>query len=294
MPFAAESTPGSDLRLRERAMLALSELPAFTPILSKLLATLGDDDISVTKLGDLIEKDAVLTGNVLHLVNSGLYARRSNITSVRHAISFLGVNKLRNAVLAMSVARMWKRVTTPVGWSRTQFNTHSAAVAIMSDVLTQHIEVADAEAAFVGGLLHDIGHLLIAWSLPQRYATIRDLNATGIEWDECEREILGFTHADLSGDALDIWALPPCIVSAVRAHHDAPTSKLTVGRVIGVADRFVNSIGLSVHSESANKEHSENDLKTAALSDLGIDVKLNTALALDFQAECDALLMFMS
>ena len=54
-----------------------------------------------------------MAGNLLHLVNSALYARRGSINSVRHALSLLGINKLRNAVLGMSITRMWNQVRTP-------------------------------------------------------------------------------------------------------------------------------------------------------------------------------------
>jgi HD-like signal output (HDOD) protein len=109
------SAPQTDKKvdLRDKALRSLSALPPFSPILSRLLATLAAEDVSFAVLGDLIEKDTVAAGNILHLVNSALYARRGTISSVRHAVSLLGVNKLRNAVLGMSIARVWNRVKMP-------------------------------------------------------------------------------------------------------------------------------------------------------------------------------------
>ena len=75
--------------LKDRAIRSLRELPPFSPILNRLLASLAQEDVSFMKLGDLIEKDPVLAGNLLHLVNSALYARRGSINSVRHALSLL-------------------------------------------------------------------------------------------------------------------------------------------------------------------------------------------------------------
>ena len=113
--------------LRARAIRCLGELPPFSPILNRLLASLAKEDVSFNKLGDLIEKDPVMAGNLLHLVNSALYARRGSINSVRHALSLLGINKLRNAVLGMSITRMWNQVRTPPSWSMARFNMHSSA-----------------------------------------------------------------------------------------------------------------------------------------------------------------------
>ena len=274
-------------KLKEKALQTLGELPPFSPILSKLLATLAKDDASFGSLGDLIEKDAVVAGNVLHLVNSAAYSRRAKINSVRHAISVLGVNKLRNAVLGMSVARMWKSVTMPSGWSTARFNQHSAATAILSDLLVQHATVDYSEGAFVSGLLHDIGLLLIAWALPHHYAEIQTQAATRIYRDIAEREVLGFSHAELSASALAVWKLPEPIQTAVRAHQEEPTSVITLGRVLGAADRYVDSIGLSIQAQPAK----ESD--TGPIQALGLHPSLIAALAADFQVECKAMMQFL-
>ncbi len=191
-PSAVPATP-APANLKEKALRSLSALPPFSPILSRLLATLAAEDVSFAALGDLIEKDTVVAANVLHLVNSALYARRGTISSVRHAISLLGVNKLRNAVLGMSIARVWNRVKMPANWSMMRFNMHSAAVAILSDLLAQRVQVEYPEGAFVAGLLHDSGRLLIAMALPQEHVRIIERYSTGgLTMIECEREVLGF------------------------------------------------------------------------------------------------------
>src|ERR1700688_441518 len=155
--------------LRQRALGALNALPPFSPILSRVLASLAGADVSFAVLSDLIEKDTVLSGNILQLVNSSLYARRGTINSVSHALSILGMNKLRNAVLGMSVARMWSQMKMPASWSMARFNMHSAATATLSDLLAQQLPVTYPEGAFVAGLLHDVGRLLLAVGLPEKY-----------------------------------------------------------------------------------------------------------------------------
>src|ERR1051325_6281914 len=87
---------------RDRIMGALEKLPPFSPVLSKLLATLSNDDVSFGELAAIIETDAVLAGNLLRVVNSPLYGRISTINSARHAVAILGSIKVRNLVLGMS------------------------------------------------------------------------------------------------------------------------------------------------------------------------------------------------
>src|SRR6185369_16527006 len=136
-----ETIPAPTDKLKQRALVALTKLPPFSPILNKLLASLAGEDVSFAKIGDLIEKDTVVAGNVLRLVNSALHGRTGNINSVRHALSILGVDKIRNAVLGMSISRMWNQVRTPPGWSMARFNMHSVSVAILSDLMAQRLPV---------------------------------------------------------------------------------------------------------------------------------------------------------
>src|SRR5436190_447470 len=103
MGMAIESTVSP----RDRILGALDKLPPFSPVLTRLLATLADEDVSFGELAAIIETDAVLAGNLLRVVNSPLYGRISTINSVRHAVAILGSVKIRNLVLGLSVSRRW-------------------------------------------------------------------------------------------------------------------------------------------------------------------------------------------
>ena len=114
--------------LRDKALEGIGKLPPFSPVLTKLLASLAKDDIMVTELADWIEKDTVLPGNVMRMVNSAAYGRMGTVSSVRHAITILGTNRLRNIVLGLSVCNMMAQLKLPAGWSTKQFNLHAVAV----------------------------------------------------------------------------------------------------------------------------------------------------------------------
>ncbi len=289
-PSAVPATP-APANLKEKALRSLSALPPFSPILSRLLATLAAEDVSFAALGDLIEKDTVVAEKVLHLVNSALYARRGTISSVRHAISLLGVNKLRNAVLGMSIARVWNRVKMPANWSMMRFNMHSAAVAILSDLLAQRVQVEYPEGAFVAGLLHDSGRLLIAMALPQEHVRIIERYSTGgLTMIECEREVLGFTHAELSGEALKYWKLPEQIQTAVRDHHSSPTASVNglipLSHVVDAANQYTNSTGLSILLRNTDAADA------SAVELLGLDAEKLQALLAEFREENNAMAVY--
>ena len=238
--------------LRATALAAIGKLPPFSPTLNRLLASLAQEDVSFGRIADLIEKDTVLAGNVLRLVNSALYGRGATINSVRHAVSLLGVNKLRNGILGISVMRLWHRLRVPDGWSMARFNLHSVATGLLADLIAQSGPVEYPEGAFTAGLFHDLGRLLIAMGLPEEHAQILMLSPRRhFSQSECEMEVLGFTHADLSGDALTRWNLPEKICAAVRNHHNPDSRNLmgesmSLSSAILVADEYVNAIGYSI------------------------------------------------
>jgi HD-like signal output (HDOD) protein len=245
----------TEVNYKERLLASLGRLPPFSPTLNRVLASLGRDDVSFSHLSELIEKDTVLAGNVLKLVNSALYNRRGEVSSIRYAISLLGVNKLRNTVLSMSVARIWTSMASPMGWPAKQFNLHSVAVAVLADLMAQRVRVVFEEGAFAAGLLHDIGRLVIATSLPDEYMKIvRLYNENGGSLYKCERSVIGMDHSEISTMALAAWNLPRPIRAAVRYHHtpgEDPTP-LTEGRtfrlsaLLSAADEFVDHMGISV------------------------------------------------
>lgn len=246
----ATALPPDAEYVREQALEGLDRLPAFSPILNRLLATVAADDVSFAELGFLIENDTVLAGSVLRLVNSPLYGFEGLVNSVRHAVAILGVNKIRNVALSLSISRMWGHARTPEAWSGARFNLHSVASAIMADLIAQRARAPYPEGAFVAGLLHDTGKLLIAISFPSEFSAIRtSCGETGRTELEVEAEALGVTHAELSGLALARWALPPPIQCAVGCHHaprEADEGRLHLAFLVEAADRLANELGHAV------------------------------------------------
>jgi len=272
--------------LKKQALAALENLPPFPPVLNHLMAALSGEDVSFAILGDLIEKDAVLTGWLLGAVNSVLYVRHGKISSVRHALSVLGTEKVRETVLQRSASYLLQR--DPVtGFSSERFNRHSAAVAILSDLIAQRTAVQFPEGAFLAGLLHDIGRLLIVIGLPDEYQSIlHEYQTSSLTWVECERKILGFAHPELSSAVLALWKVPEPIQRAVAEHHDPVPSggDMTLGWVLNAANQYVNSSG-----ESILMTRKTDAAGSAWMKTLDLDHDALALLLADYQAEQHAI-----
>ena len=218
-------------------------------MLNRLIATLSLDETSLSRVAGIIEKDPVLAGNVLRMVNSALYGRLGRVHTVRHAVSLLGMERLRNVTMGLASFRAWNNVPVAAGWSMREFNRHSVSVAILADLIAQRGKLPCAESAFTAGIFHDAGRLLIAAGLRREHAEIEWLRKeSGRPRDECERQVVGWTHADLSADALAEWKLPDPIRAAVRYHHDPDSDPdsgngLCLSRILWAADHYVNASG---------------------------------------------------
>ena len=276
----------------EKGIQSLARLPPFSPVLNKLMASLANEDVSVAELAEWIERDAVMAGHVMRLVNSVSFGRRGTIGSVRHAIAILGLIKLRNTVLGISVCRMWTQLRTPKGWSTARFNQHAAATGIMADLIVQHKQVEYSEGAFVAGLLHDMGMLVIALGLAPQYLEIQEMMQAGqLSPDECEIAVLGMTHSDYSAATLEKWNLPVPIQMAVRFHHNPGASPedgskdLTLSRVLNASDTIVKIMGISIAPMSGPSD-SESIMKL--LEELGLGAKSEQILC-TFEKEYEAI-----
>ncbi len=271
------------VRNREQALRSLGHLPPFPPLLNRLLATMGHDDVSFSSLAAVIEKDTVLAGNVLRVVNSALYGLRGSVSSIRHAVSLMGLTKLRNTALSLSIAQLWSRVRTPASWSSEQFNRHSVAVGLLADLISQRFPVDYAEGAFTAGLLHDVGKLIMAITFVAEYEVIL-ANGGG---PQDEARLLGFDHAALSALALRRWALPAEISRAVEHHHTPRPGRdgiRSLEETVAAADRIARGLGLTAAPSASAPAASGEDVLDI-LAELGMeDPNLMEEFGIEFQA----------
>ena len=252
----------------------ITELPPFSPVLNKLVATLANDNISFMEVGKLIEQDTVLAGNVLRMVNSAAYNLRSNATSISYAVSVLGIDKLRNMALAIAVSRMWNGLKPAAGWSAARFNHHSLATALLADGIAMNLRVQYPEGAFLAGLMHDLGKVVIATGMPAEYEEIeREHIRTGEPWIACESKILGLDHASISAMALEQWKLPDLICRAARMHHYpelVTNDGIPLSRAIRLASDVASALGHAVREpEQPIDQDAVRKTVRASIDDLG-------------------------
>jgi HD-like signal output (HDOD) protein len=239
----------TDSNLRETALRAADRLPILPTVFQQTLGLFAKgDDVSVAEVAGIVEQDIAIVGHLLSIANSAVYSRAGSACSVRQAIARLGIHKTRNALLGLSVSRPFRNVRLPKSWSSARFNSHSLAAAILGDLLVQKVPAENAEWAFLTGLLHDIGLLLIATGLPEQALVMSDAGSDYqlVGW---ERELLGFTHYEIGADLLARWNCPPIVREAsvfCESNAFEYGQPLTLGMVVKTASLLADANGLSM------------------------------------------------
>jgi HD-like signal output (HDOD) protein len=196
---------------------AVGELPSTPRIYTALTELLADPEVDPRAIARTIEQDPAVSARVLQIVNSAFFGLSHAIVGLPQAVLHLGVETIKNVVFT---AELFRSFPVRRGFSVDLLQQHSYLTAkIAAAIATGHTTAQDA---FTAALLHDVGKLVLASKLPDRFAEALQLCAQEARpLYAVEQDLYGFTHAEAGAYLLGLWGLPYPIVEAV-AHHHAP------------------------------------------------------------------------
>lgn len=205
--------------VRDDVLQRIHNLPSLPTVVLELLASMGrGDEVNIDELARKITQDQALTAKTLRLANSSFYGMANRVTTIHEAIAILGFRTVRS--LATTAALM----DTFSGQSRTRFNAtpfwlHSIATAVCAQELAKHMGI-NPEHAYIAGLLHDIGRLvLISQFQPNYEATMAYRALHDCYLLHAEHVILGLTHTTVGLTLTQHWKFPEAVQNAVADHH---------------------------------------------------------------------------
>ena len=197
----------------------LGALPALPGTYQALCAVLVDDRSTLRDAARVIERDVAVAGRILRLVNSALYALPRRVGSLDQAVGLLGLQVVRDLVLAVEVFGELQPERPLPGVSLARMQDQAHAVATLARVLAPR---GDADLAYTAGLLGQLGRMFLMARASERYIACLYLTQADVPLDEAEQEVFGVRSRDLGAWLLALWGLPWEVVDAVRTSDAVP------------------------------------------------------------------------
>ncbi len=203
----------------EAVLAGIRNLPSIPKVVFEVTKLLSDPKTTTSKLTELISKDQGLTSRILAVANSPLYGIKRKVSSLEFAILVLGFGDIRDIVTAISLADSIKAAPSKY-FDPYEFWVHSMVVGTAAKGISTNLGFDFGSEAFVAGILHDMGILVIYKFLNSEFNQIVELsNNEKVNITEAERNILGITHQEIGKFLAVKWDLPKILCEALNYHH---------------------------------------------------------------------------
>lgn len=205
---------------RIHALIETQEFATLPPVAAKVLSMLEDDNADIRDISKAIEADPALTLKLLRVANSPLYATRNEVNTIHQAILTLGLSRLMNIVLGVSIfSKFIMNAHSQAKPLMEAFWWHASCTGIVAKSLATKIHRSYKENEFIGGLLHDIGKLaMLQFDVRKYYQVVELVEYQGLLDVEAEMRIFGATHAEVGAEIAKLWKLPQELTSVISGH----------------------------------------------------------------------------
>ena len=228
----------------------IEELPPLPSMVFQILDLMADPEFSMDKLERLIGQDQSLVANLIKVSNSVLYGGVGDVHSLREALTRLGSRTIKSLVLITSTRTFFPETKSGLGILSRLLWHHSVESGLAAQSVATMIRYGDPEEAFVGGILHDIGKLVVLLQLPDKYRQIQARSKSEkINELEIESELLGFDHTMIGEMLMKKWKMPSHLKDCVQLHHQV--------RIVDSGNLLVPIVAYGNCLSHANSVHAE-------------------------------------
>ncbi len=247
---------------------SVQDIPVLPTSIYQVLDIANDPKASAQDLSKILEKDQALTTKVLKMANSSYYGFVNTISTISHAIVCLGLNTIVSIVLTAEAFELLQKSNSAYGLREGELYLHCTLVAHTAKIVAKRAHYHNAEEAYVAGLLHDIGKLMMNLFWRDKFQMIVSLaKKENMSFLDAEKKILGIDHAEIGFLLAEKWNLPEILCTAIRWHHEPNNAKqhCALVNIIHISDAVADMMGISLGVDGLNYSISEK-----ALADLNL------------------------
>ena len=227
---------GKKRAIIDQVIQQIEHLPTLPQVVMRVLSMAESPKISAVELSRVLDQS--LAAKVLRVANSAYYGGKGRkINSIHHAIMMIGFESVKEIILTTSFFHTLHDVRDVQ--SLQPLWQHSLQCALISKRLAWIYRYDSLDEAYLSGLTHDIGRLVIQQFLSEQFNEIEERKKSGMEWLQAEKEVLETTHAEIGGKVAERWAFSPNLIDVIGHHHDCSwTVNPTLGKILHFADKF--------------------------------------------------------
>lgn len=252
---------------RTELLKMVEKMPAFPRSVKRVIELSSDINCSNKELVSVIEHDPVMTLKILNLVNSAYFGLSNEITSIKYAVVYIGLNTIKNLAISIASIEMLPGYND-AGLDTEKFLYHTISTATVSRLLAKHTGIAEKNVSdyFVGGLLHDFGKIVFALFMPDEYKKVLYLEKKYSRLTvDAEKEIIGVDHTKVGMLLGNKWQLPTRLIEGIKFHH-SPTNNDTEGNNLLTNIVFIsNKLSKEIEDNEDIKTFSEELIKDISL-----------------------------
>ncbi len=201
--------------LSQRLAAAVDAMPAFPKSVQRILELTRDVNSTPKDLVEVIDKDPVVTVKILKVVNSAYYSLPKQITSIGHAVVYLGFNTIKNLALSIAAIGMLPKENAS-GFDVQQYLLHSLSTAGLAKKLALQVDDADPMDCFIAGLLHDFGKVVFAQFMPQEFkAALQESHAAKTSLQSALQKHIGADHFVVGAMLAEKWRFAPALIETI-------------------------------------------------------------------------------
>lgn len=208
------------VQISQDVIAAVDHIPTHQAVAREVLRMCASHEMDVPQFLRVLSSDQILSAHILKIANSSLYNFPRMIPSVDRAVVVLGFNTVKEIAMALSVQSLFKGFQSSHGLQVNQLWKHSLRVALILKEIAEKYDSGNKELLYFGGLLHDVGKVIILSSFDNEYSILVEKSVQErIPLLDLEKKFLGLDHSDIGGRVLDQWNLPTTLVLLTRYHH---------------------------------------------------------------------------
>ncbi|MEJ2635728.1 MAG: HDOD domain-containing protein [Calditrichia bacterium] len=204
----------------EEIVHQIEKIPTINTVAFEVVQLCADKEIPIPRLVKVISGDLSLTSQILRIANSSYFNYPRTIYSLDRAIIILGFNLLRDIAVSLAIYSMYQGFKANKAYDLKQLWKHSLYTGFTLKVLAEDYDPENKDILYIGGLLHDIGKLVLIRILNQDYYLLLEKSQQeNKRLSELEKKFLGFDHSEVGARLLDYWRLPDEVVNMAKFHH---------------------------------------------------------------------------